>query len=77
MNWYGNTQTHEWGPTITSALSAAYSEALLRAHDLGLEKDKSGRPASDTIAQYIVAGAKRGVYDSKVLADGALRYLQR
>lgn len=77
MNWYGNTQTHEWGPTITSALSAAYSDALLRAHDLGLETDKSGRSASDTIAQYIVAGARRGQYDPKVLADGALRRLQR
>ena len=77
MSWYGNTPTNEWAPKITSALTAAYADALQRAHDLGIERDKRGTPSADAIAQSIIAGAKRGIYDPKTLAIGALEYLQR
>ncbi len=74
MNWYGNEVTPTWGPKITRAMTMAYEDALTRAHELGLTNDHD---ASNTIARYIVQGAKRGKYDPKVLADGAIRYLQR
>jgi hypothetical protein len=73
MNWYGNEVTPTWGPKITKAMTMAYEEALARAQELGLKKPDE---ASDIIARYIVQGAKRGKYDPKVLADGAIRYLQ-
>ena len=73
MNWYGNEVTPTWGPKITKAMTMAYEDALARARELGL-KDYE---ASDIIARYIVQGAKRGKYNSKVLADGAIKYLRR
>lgn len=74
MNWYGNEVTPTWGPKITKAMTMAYEDALARAQELGLMNDHN---ASDIIARYIVQGAKHGKYDSKILADGAIRYLQR
>jgi hypothetical protein len=73
MNWYGNEVTPTWGPKITKAMTIAYEDALARAQELGL-KDRD--EASNIIARYIVQGAKRGKYDPKVLADGAVRYLR-
>ena len=77
MNWYGNSPTNEWGPTITSAMAAAYDDALQRARALGIEKDKNGALISNVIARYIVAAAKGGICDPKALADGALQYSRR
>jgi hypothetical protein len=74
MNWYGNEVTPSWGPKITKAMTMAYEDALARAQELGL---KNRYETSDIIARYIVQGAKRGKYDPKVLADGAVRFLRR
>lgn len=75
MNWYGNTPNNEWGPSITSVLSAAYEDASQRARELGL--DTKNAHVTDAIAESIIAGAKRGVYDRKALADAALAVLRR
>jgi hypothetical protein len=48
---------------------------LKRARDLGIENGKDGVPLSDAIADYIVEEAKRGIFDPKALAEGALQYL--
>jgi hypothetical protein len=66
-----------WNPRTASTLSVAYNEALKRARDLGIENGKGGVPLSDAIADYIVERAKRGIFDPKTLAEGALQYLQR
>ncbi len=66
-----------WNPRTASTLSVAYNEVLQRARDLGIESTRSGAPISDAIADYIVASAKRGIFDPKALADGALEHLQR
>jgi hypothetical protein len=66
-----------WNPRTASALSVAYNEALQRARDLGFENDRGGVPLSDAIADYIVECAKRGIFDPKALAEGAIKHLQR
>jgi hypothetical protein len=73
MSWYRNETLTAWDPEITKAMTTAYDDALARAEELGLAHDPN---LSDTIARYIVKGAERGKYDPKVLADGAIRYLQ-
>lgn len=75
MNWYGNTPINEWGPSITSMLSAAYEDAFQRARELGLDVKNVHIP--DAIAGSIIAGAKRGVYDRKALTNAALAVLRR
>jgi hypothetical protein len=66
-----------WNPRTASTLSIAYNEALKRARDLGIEYGKGGVPLSDAIVDYIMENAKRGIFDPKTLAEGALLYLQR
>jgi hypothetical protein len=41
------------------------------------ENGKGGVPLSDAIVDYIVEKAKRGIFDPKTLAEGAIQYLQR
>ncbi len=65
-----------WNPRTASTLSVAYNEALHRARSLGIETDRQGMPLPDAITDYIVASAKRGVFDPKALADGAIEFLQ-
>jgi hypothetical protein len=77
MNWYGNEATNTWDPHITKALTSAYDDALARAEQLGIHGDKNGLAAADAIARHIIEGAKRGKYDPRILADGALEYLRR
>jgi hypothetical protein len=57
-------------------MTAAYADALTRAQELGILKNKSGIEASDVLARYIVQGARRGKYNPKILAEGAIKYLQ-
>ncbi len=66
-----------WNPRTASTLSVAFNEALRRARDLGLEMDERGTPISDAIVDYIVARAKEGVFNPKVLVDGAMKHLLR
>jgi hypothetical protein len=66
-----------WNPRTASTLSIAYNEALKRARDLGIEYGKGGVPLSDAIVDHIMENAKRGIFDPKTLAEGALLYLQR
>jgi hypothetical protein len=77
MNWYGNEANNTWDSHITKALTSAYDDALVRAKELGILRDKGGRAASDIIARHIIEGAKRGKYDPQILADGAIEYLRR
>ncbi len=77
MGWYGNIPSIQLSPQKTAAMSAAYDDALQRALSLGFEKDKTGAPVQNAIAGYIIAGARRGMYDPKILAEGAIRYLRR
>jgi hypothetical protein len=73
MSWYRNETLTAWDPEITKAMTIAYEDAVARAQELGFANDDN---ALETIARYIVKGAERGKYDPKVLADGAIRYLQ-
>ncbi len=76
MNWYGNElQTTVLDSEITKAMTDADADALTRAQELGILKDKSGTAASDILARYIVQGARRGKYNPKILAEGAIKYL--
>lgn len=75
--WYRNPTSDEWGPELTKALTEAYEEAHRRARTLGITSGRNGEPVSETIAQYIIARAKRGEYEPKALADGAVAYLQQ
>jgi hypothetical protein len=77
MNWYGNSPKKEWGPEITASLTTAFEDALQRARDLGIEHGRENTPAAEAIALYIINRAVNGIYDPKLLADGALRYLRR
>jgi hypothetical protein len=76
MNWYGNSLEKEWGPEITRSLTIAFEDALQRAKDLGIERGRENKPAGEAIALYIINRAINGIYDPKILADGALRYLR-
>jgi hypothetical protein len=77
MNWYGNSPKKEWGPEITASLTTAFEDALQRARDLGIEHGRENTPVGEAIALYIINRAINGIYDPKLLADGALRYLRR
>jgi hypothetical protein len=77
MSWYRNQSSDEWDPETLRKLIAAYDDALRRAQESGIDSDKSGEAASDVIAKYIIAMAKRGETDSHCLADGALSHLAR
>jgi hypothetical protein len=75
MSWYRNPTSDEWDPETLRKLTAAYEEALRRARKAGLECDKSGEAASEVIARFIIAMAKRGEFDSDRLVEGALTRL--
>lgn len=75
MNWYRDPTSDEWDPETLHRLIAAYEEALRRAHEAGIEFDKSGEAASEVIAKFIIAIAKKGELDSHCLVEGALSRL--
>jgi hypothetical protein len=77
MNWYGNEPSNAWDSHITKALTSAYDDALARAEELGLLGERDGLAATEVIARHIIEGAKRGKYDARILAEGALEYLRR
>lgn len=77
MNWYGNVAPREWDPAVTESLTAAYTDALARANAAGLKVAADGVPIAEAVARFIIGQAKRGIYDVRVLADGAMDYVQR
>jgi hypothetical protein len=77
MNWYGNSLSKVWGPSVTKMLTNAYEDSLEGASRLGFDQGAPDGWLPQLIAHYVINRANNGIYDPKIISEGALDYLQQ